>query len=73
MIHGSLIFGKNVKIFRIWLFSTFFTSPFFIHSQYLASEEEKKTILMGHKISSFYAPSSQVFSHIFYFDRIKFL
>jgi hypothetical protein len=26
-----------------------------------ASEPEKKTISMGHKISSFYAPSSQVF------------
>ncbi len=38
-----------------------------------ASEPEKKTILMGHKISSFYAPSTQVFSHLFYFDRIKFL
>jgi hypothetical protein len=37
------------------------------------SEPEKKTILMGHKISSFYAPSTQVFSHLFYFDRIKFL
>ncbi len=39
----------------------------------ITSEPEKKTILMGHKISSFYAPSTQVFSHLFYFDRIKFL
>ncbi len=40
----------------------------------LASEPEKKMILMGHKISSFYAPSTtQVLLHHYFCDTNEFL
>jgi hypothetical protein len=38
-----------------------------------SSEPEKKMILMGHKISSFYAPSTQVLLHHYFCDTNEFL
>jgi hypothetical protein len=40
---------------------------------WLGSEPEKKMILMGHKISSFYAPSTQVLLHHYFCDTNEFL